>query len=164
MEIEFLGQGRGRHTMRHNETQKRTNCANMLLLILSGYSYFWAEHIEIVPWTQEHCTSIICMTLLVSTHFKSVYSVSSHKKGYLAYYILLIFKTENLNGCYTLTLFVRLGDTQVPIQQQSSTHKNKWPANSTLIFSMGYCVYYVNTNLEIEQINHEHIRSICLTH
>ena len=149
----------------------------MLLLNSSGCSYFWAEHIDdrkcamdigatgaSRTLTQEHCPTITCITLLVSTHFISVYSVSSCIKEYLEYYILLIFKTENLNGCYTLTLFVRLGDTQVPIQQQSSTHKNKWPANSTLIFVIGYRVYYVNTNLEIEQINHEHIRSICLTH
>ena len=83
------------------ETQKRTNRANILLLILSGFSNFWAEHIKNVPWTQEHCTFMCihtCITLLVSTHFESVYNVSSRIKGYLEYYILLIFKTEILNG------------------------------------------------------------------
>ena len=105
MVIGFLGQGKEGET--HNdttETQKRTNRANILLLILSGFSNFWAEHIKNVPWTQEHCTFMCihtCITLLVSTHFESVYNVSSRIKGYLEYYILLIFKTENLN-CATL--------------------------------------------------------------
>ena len=150
----------------------------MLLLNSSGCSYFWTEHLRNVSWTLvplvqvEHWHKNTVLPLHVSpcginAFHKCLQCIVAHKRilhWILEYNILLISKTENLNGCYTLTLFVRLGDTQVPIQQQSSTHKNKWPANSTLIFVIGYCVYYVNTNLEIKQINHEHIRSICLTH